>query len=126
MKLSISHNVHLVEPGDFEPADHWYPRALNSNIHPLVSTFLNLSHKQIAERYLRLNPKADLEAVMSILQYQPKYFRWSGTDMMHVTNNEGNRKLTSRTIPTLKPKSRSGSGNVHITISAQILPLVRY
>jgi len=94
MKLSISHNVHLVEPGDFEPADHWYPRALNSNIHPLVSTFLNLSHKQIAERYLRLNPKADMDAVMSILQYQPKYFRWSGTDMMHVTNHEGNRKLT--------------------------------
>ena len=94
MKLSISTNVHLVEPGDFEPADHWYPRALNSNIHPLVSTFLNLSHTQIAERYIRLNPKADLGAIMDLLQYQPKYFRWSGTDLMHVTNNEGNRKLT--------------------------------
>ncbi|AFL86115.1 hypothetical protein Belba_3623 [Belliella baltica DSM 15883] len=94
MKLSISKNVHLVEPGDFEPTDHWYPRVLNSNIHPLVSYFLNLSHKQIAERYNRLHPQSDLEALMKIMSYQPQYFRWAGTDLMHVTNNEGNRKLT--------------------------------
>lgn len=94
MKLSISKNVHLVEPGDFEPTDHWYPRVLNSNIHPLVSYFLNLSHKQIAERYNRLHPQSDLNALMEIMSYQPQYFRWAGTDLMHVTNNEGNRKLT--------------------------------
>lgn len=94
MKLSISKNVHLVEPGDFEPTDHWYPRVLNSNIHPLVSYFLNLSHKQIVERYNRLHPQSDLNALMEIMSYQPQYFRWAGTDLMHVTNNEGNRKLT--------------------------------
>ncbi|MBW3466712.1 hypothetical protein [Arthrospiribacter ruber] len=94
MKLSISQNVHLVEPGDFEPTDHWYPRVLNSNIHPLVAYFLNLSHDQMTERYQRLNPMADKEALMKILKYQPTYFRWAGTDLMHVTNHEGNRKLT--------------------------------
>ena len=94
MKLSISKNVHLVEPGDFEPTDHWYPRVLNSNIHPLVSYFLNLSNEQIKERYCRLNPGADGDAVGRLLAYQPHYFRWSGTDLMHVTNHEGNRKLT--------------------------------
>ncbi|WP_035805930.1 ATP-grasp domain-containing protein [Lunatimonas lonarensis] len=94
MKLSISPNVHLVEPGDFEPTDHWYPRVLNSNIHPLVSYFLNLSNEQIAERYCRLNPGANFSAVERLLAYQPTYFRWSGTDLMHVTNHEGNRKLT--------------------------------
>ncbi|EOZ93546.1 hypothetical protein A33Q_3498 [Indibacter alkaliphilus LW1] len=94
MKLSISKNVHLVEPGDFEPTDHWYPRVLNSNIHPLVSYFLNLTHEQMTERYHRLNPMADKEAILEILKYQPVYFRWAGTDLMHVTNHEGNRKLT--------------------------------
>ncbi|MBS9524883.1 hypothetical protein KI659_12765 [Litoribacter alkaliphilus] len=94
MKLSISSNVHLVEPGDFEPADHWYPRALNSQIHPLVAAFLNLNHDQMAARFCRLNPRADHETVMKLLKYQPKYFRWSGTDLMHVTNNQGLRKLT--------------------------------
>ncbi|MCH7411225.1 hypothetical protein MM239_17645 [Belliella sp. DSM 111904] len=94
MKLSISKNVHLVEPGDFEPTDHWYPRVLNSNIHPLVAYFLNLSHEQIAERYHRLHPQSDLDTLMEILRYQPQYFRWAGTDLMHVTNHEGNRRLT--------------------------------
>lgn len=94
MKLSISPNVHLVEPGDFEATDHWYPRVLNSSIHPLVAYFLNLSNHQIQERYCRLNPRADSEAVGKLLAYQPTYFRWSGTDLMHVTNHEGNRKLT--------------------------------
>ncbi|WP_194777608.1 ATP-grasp domain-containing protein [Pararhodonellum marinum] len=93
MKLSISKNVHLVEPGDFEATDHWYPRVLNSNIHPLVSYFLNLSHEQMIERYHRLHPSADPAELEKILKYQPKYFRWAGTDMMHVTNHEGYRKL---------------------------------
>ncbi|HSI76382.1 MAG TPA: hypothetical protein VK957_10815 [Lunatimonas sp.] len=94
MKLSISPKVHLVEPGDFEPTDHWYPRVLNSAIHPLVAYFLNLSNHQIQERYCRLNPGSNAESVAKLLAYQPKYFRWSGTDLMHVTNHEGNRKLT--------------------------------
>jgi hypothetical protein len=93
MKLSISKNVHLVEPGDFEATDHWYPRVLNSNIHPLVSYFLNLSHEQMVERYHRLHPSSDVNVIMEILRYQPQYFRWAGTDLMHVTNHEGNRKL---------------------------------
>lgn len=94
MQLSISKNVHLVEPGDFEPTDHWYPRALNSNIHPLVAYFLNLSKDQMIERYCRVHPKAEPESLKQILSYQPTYFRWAGTDLMHVTNNQGQRKLT--------------------------------
>ncbi len=94
MQLSIAKNVHLVEPGDFEPTDHWYPRVLNSNIHPLVAYFLNLSSEQLATRYCRLHPQADPEFLTQLLAYQPTYFRWAGTDLMHVTNHEGNRRLT--------------------------------
>ncbi|MFN6946629.1 MAG: hypothetical protein ACK4ND_16900 [Cytophagaceae bacterium] len=94
MQLSISKNVHLVEPGDFEPTDHWYPRVLNSNIHPLVSYFLNLSQDQIIERYHRIHPKSNPEFLKTLLKYQPTFFRWAGTDLMHVTNCEGKRMLT--------------------------------
>jgi hypothetical protein len=94
MKLSIVKNVHCVEPNDFEPSDHWYPRVLNSNIHPLVSRFLNLSNELITERYCRLTPKANKEVLLSILNYQPELFRWAGTDMMYITNLHGERKLT--------------------------------
>jgi hypothetical protein len=94
MKLSISKNVHLVEPGDFEPSDHWYPRVLNSNIHPMVAFFLNLSHKQMIERYKRLKPKVNSDHLLDILTYQPKYFRWAGSDLMYVLNREGEKSLT--------------------------------
>jgi hypothetical protein len=94
MKLSIAKNVHMVEPGDFEATDHWYPRVLNSNIHPLVAYFLNLTHEQMVERYKRLHPGASIDSLVAILKYQPQFFRWAGTDLMHVTNNEGNRRLT--------------------------------
>ncbi|MBC9794657.1 hypothetical protein [Sinomicrobium weinanense] len=94
MKLSITDHVHLVEPGDFEPSEHWYPRVLNSNIHPLVSHFLHLTTEQYIERYCRLNPQANPGALKEILNYQPRYFKWSGTDMMHITNNIGAKKLT--------------------------------
>ncbi|WDF70806.1 hypothetical protein PQ465_10605 [Sphingobacterium oryzagri] len=93
MKLSIAKGVHLVESGDFEPADHWYSRALNSNLHPLVSYFLNLSNQQILERYVRLNPGANAEALQKIVDYTPKYFKWAGTDLMHVVNSSGKKKL---------------------------------
>lgn len=94
MKLSVAKGVHIVEPGDFEPADHWYPRALNSNLHPLVSFFLALSNAQIIERYKRLHPSVDSEQLHGVLHYKPSYFRWAGTDLMHVINREGKRKLT--------------------------------
>lgn len=94
MKLSITENVHLVEPGDFEPSEHWYPRVLNSNIHPLVSHFLYMRNEQYVERYCRLNPEADPEAIAEVLNYKPRYFKWSGTDLMHITNQLGNKKLT--------------------------------
>ncbi|SFW53950.1 hypothetical protein SAMN02927921_02186 [Sinomicrobium oceani] len=94
MKLSIADNVHLVEPGDFEPSEHWYPRVLNSNIHPLVSHFLHLTTDQFISRFSRLHPGADEEKLREVLAYKPKYFQWSGTDMMHITNQAGMRKLT--------------------------------
>ncbi len=93
MKLSIAKGVHLVEPGDFEPADHWYPRALNSNLHPLVAFFLNLSNHQILERYKRLHPSVNPDRLYEVLHCTPKYFKWAGTDLMHVINHEGKRKL---------------------------------
>ncbi|MCC5930616.1 MAG: hypothetical protein JJU28_15325 [Cyclobacteriaceae bacterium] len=94
MKLSVAKNVHIVEPNDFEPTDHWYPRVLNSNLHPLVTMFLNLDNSLIAERYCRLVPNANPKAISDLLNYQPVYFRWAGTDMMYITNKLGQRKLT--------------------------------
>jgi hypothetical protein len=83
----------LIQPNTFEPENHWYPKALNATIHPLVKFFLYLSDERIIKRYCHLHPRVKPEYLRQLLQYKPKYFIWAGADLMHVTNEEGNRHM---------------------------------
>ncbi|MCB9265325.1 MAG: hypothetical protein H6558_09895 [Lewinellaceae bacterium] len=83
----------LVSPGQFEPVDHWYAKALNATIHPMISFFLFLSEDRIIKRYCHLHPTVKPEMLRSLLTYKPKYFIWAGADLMHVTNEEGKREM---------------------------------
>lgn len=83
----------LIKPGSFEAHRHWYPKALNATIHPMVNFFLNLEQNRIISRYCHLHPgvkPADLEAQ---LNYQPKYYLWAGADLINVTDLEGRRQM---------------------------------
>lgn len=82
-----------VEPGSYEAENHFYPRVFNAQIHPLVRFFLSLSPERIVARYVHLNPKVDGDALMSVLTTEPRYFRWSGCDLLHVTTENGSRKM---------------------------------
>lgn len=83
----------LVHPGHFEPDLHWYPKALNATIHPMVNFFLNLEKHRIINRYCHLHPKVDQHALEKILSYQPKVFKWAGADLINVTTAEGQRQM---------------------------------
>jgi hypothetical protein len=83
----------LITPGHFDPPSHWYPKALNATIHPLVHFFLHLKESRIISRYCHLHPKVKPEALQQILSYRPKYYLWSGADLMHVTNEDGKRQM---------------------------------
>ena len=83
----------IFNPGDFEPSEHWYPKALNAQIHPMVAFFMNLSKEKIAKRYCHLNPQVDKEKLLEILGYKPKYFLHAGADLFHVTNENGVRNM---------------------------------
>ena len=85
--------VRLVHPGSFRAEDHWYPKALNATIHPLVSFFLNLSTDRIVSRYCHLNPMTDRNKLLELLQYRCQHFLWSGADLIHATTDQGNRKM---------------------------------
>ena len=89
----LTGDARVVTPGSFEPARHFYPRALNAQLHPLVRFFLHLSKERIVNRYAHLNPRVVPERLAEILSYQPKYFRWSGADLFHVTTETGNRQM---------------------------------
>ncbi len=83
----------IVEPGGYEPEKHWYPKALNATIHPMVAFFLNLSTARIVERYCHLHPTVNRADLQNILAYRPKYFRWAGADLINVTTEGGKRQM---------------------------------
>ncbi|MEZ4980472.1 MAG: hypothetical protein R2769_02580 [Saprospiraceae bacterium] len=82
-----------IEPGSFEAHNHWYPKALNATIHPMVNFFLNLEQKRIVNRYCHLHPKVKPDFLMEVLNYQPKYFLWAGADLINVTSAGGRRQM---------------------------------
>lgn len=85
--------IELIEPNNFEQDNHFYPKALNSQLHPIVSHFFNLDKQRIIKRYLHLNPQVDEVVLTEILSYQPKHFYWGGADLFYVTTELGNRRM---------------------------------
>lgn len=91
----MTHNqaVRAIRPGTFQAEAHWYPKALNATIHPMVSFFMNLSPERIVSRYCHLNPKTDKDKLHELLTYECRHFLWSGADLIHATTSEGNRRM---------------------------------
>jgi len=85
--------IEIIKPNVFDPEEHFYPKALNSQLHPLVSHFFNLDHERIIKRYIHLHPQVDEDSLRSILKYEAKHFFWGGADLFYVATEAGNRKM---------------------------------
>lgn len=83
----------IINPGEFEAHEHWYPKALNATIHPMINFFLNLDQKRIINRYCHLHPTVNPVTLEKFLNYQLKYFLWGGADLINVTNVKGKRQM---------------------------------
>lgn len=83
----------IIRPGEFEAYLHWYPKALNATIHPMVNFFLNLGRDRIISRYCHLHPKVKAERLEKILDYRCRYFMWAGADLLNVTSAGGKRQM---------------------------------
>ena len=83
----------LVKPGHFETELHFYPRVLNAHIHPLIRNLMDMGNDRIASRYCHLHPEVSPQAVRDLLVTVPRYFRWGGCDLFHVTSEEGLRQV---------------------------------
>lgn len=90
--MSVSH-AEIISPGEFESHQHWYPKALNATIHPMVNFFLNLSRDRIVSRYCHLHPKVKADRLHEVLEYRCKYFLWAGADLLNVTSAGGRRQM---------------------------------
>ncbi|WP_353480043.1 hypothetical protein [Haliscomenobacter sp.] len=82
-----------VHPGEFEAHRHWYPKALNATIHPMVNFFLNLSRERMISRYCHLHPVVKADALAELLDYKCKYFLWAGADLLNVTSASARRQM---------------------------------
>lgn len=86
-------DIEVISPNTFDQEEHFYPKALNSQLHPMMSHFFNLDHERIIKRYVHLHPQVKADSLREILKYQSKYFYWGGADLFYVATEAGNRKM---------------------------------
>ncbi len=112
-------DIQVIQPGSFIGEDHWYPKALNATIHPMVSFFLNLSGERIINRYCHLHPMVNREKLEEILAYKCRHFLWCGADLINSTSASGNRQMVviennscpsgQKSMPLLDDNKEEGS-----------------
>jgi len=83
----------LISPGEFEPHKHWYPKALNATIHPMIAFFMNLGQERIITRYCHMHPSVNVDKLTEVLNHRAKYFLWAGADLLNVTSAGGKRQM---------------------------------
>lgn len=76
-------------PEEWEADRHFYPRALNAQLHPLVQSFFRMPLPRLISRYCHLHPHTNREVLEEVLTARPKYLRWSGSDIFNVSTEEG-------------------------------------
>ena len=55
--------------------------------------FFTMGNERIAERYAHLHPEVSRDAIHELLAYRPAWFRWSGADLFHTTDEAGVRRM---------------------------------
>lgn len=91
--IEMKHDTTIIHPGEFEAHQHWYPKALNATIHPMINFFLSLNQDRVINRYCHLHPKVKPEKLRALLEYKSKYFLWAGADLLNVTSAGGKRQM---------------------------------
>ena len=62
----MENSIQYIKPGSFVSENHFYPKALNATIHPMVNFFMNLSKERIISRYCHLNPMVNKDKMEEI------------------------------------------------------------
>jgi hypothetical protein len=87
--LHIENNLtKIIIPDSFNENDHFYECVLKKKIHKTVEYFFSLTKKDYVELYCKKynNKTINKELLYKIFSYHPKYFHWSGVDLLNVNN----------------------------------------
>jgi hypothetical protein len=90
--LSDKRVIKSFAPGSFDNNNHFYPKVLNAELHPLVRFFLSLGKDRVINRYCHLNPMVSRQALADFLNYRCKYLKWAGADLFQVTTSDGHKQ----------------------------------
>ena len=125
--------LELVSPNSFIGENHWYPKALNATIHPMVNFFLNLDKERIITRYCHLHPMVNRKKLEEVLGYQCKHFLWCGADLINSTSASGKRQMVviennsspsgQKSMPLLDDNKEDGS--YRLLIERTFKPLLK-
>ncbi|MCB9742551.1 MAG: hypothetical protein H6740_08130 [Alphaproteobacteria bacterium] len=91
--MALEPGITRVYPDTFVPSEHFYAKALNAQVHPMVRFFMTLGNDRIADRFCHMHPEVKPEAVAELLTSRPKHFRWAGADLFCTTTEDGRRAL---------------------------------
>ena len=89
---TISHKKNnltkIISPSVFNENDHFYNCVLNKKLHKTVEYFFSLSKKDYIKIYCNKYKDANVneEILNEMMSYKPKYFHWSGIDLLNVNN----------------------------------------
>ena len=132
MFSAMTNTTKSTPPGSFRAETHWYPKALNATIHPMVSFFMSLDRERIVTRYCHLNPLVDPDGLRYILTYQCEHFLWGGADLINATTAQGRRRMViiennscpsgQKSMPLLEDHQEEGS--YRLLIERTFKPLV--
>lgn len=117
--IALQKTARIIQPGEFEAHEHWYPKALNATIHPMIHFFMNLDKERIISRYCHMHPQVNAEKLRELLNYRAKYFLWAGADLLNVTSAGGKRQMVviennscpsgQKSMPLLDDNQEQGS-----------------
>lgn len=123
----------LVRPGEYELQEHFYPRVPNAQLHPLVRFFLELGNDRILSRYCHLHPEVNADALHELVHSPPRFFRWAGADLFHVTDDRGRRRFVvietnsspsgQKSMPLLDPYAEQGG--YRMLLERTFLPMLK-
>lgn len=109
----------VILPGSFEGYKHWYPKALNATIHPMIAFFLQLEQDRIISRYCHMHPRVNPDTLREVMNHRCRHFIWSGADLLNVTNAGGKRQMVviennscpsgQKSMPLLNDNDEQGS-----------------
>lgn len=115
----------LIAADEFHSAEHFYPKVLDAQIHPVVRKLLSSGNNQIATHYCRLHPEVDPAAVEELLMASPDHFRWGGCDLFKVTTESGTENVVvveTNSCPSgQKSMPRDGTSRAEASLAGKAL-----